>query len=165
MTCVTFMPPSPAPSWARYTQSAAGSRSLKLSCICRCKEKKYDYENLPTTSVVIAFYNEAWSTLLRTVYSVLETSPDILLEEVILVDDYSDRGKPRIRALQGAWLSIVVSGRQRCDLWEVVGVQEGRASCVPLCPAPAFGELRAGWGCGSADGSATWCYRTHNTQE
>ncbi|XP_027695541.1 polypeptide N-acetylgalactosaminyltransferase 12-like [Vombatus ursinus] len=56
-----------------------------------CKEKKYDYENLPKTSVVIAFYNEAWSTLLRTVYSVLETSPDILLKEIILVDDYSDR--------------------------------------------------------------------------
>ncbi|XP_037349807.1 polypeptide N-acetylgalactosaminyltransferase 12 [Talpa occidentalis] len=56
-----------------------------------CKEKKYDYDDLPTTSVIIAFYNEAWSTLLRTVYSVLETSPDILLEEVILVDDYSDR--------------------------------------------------------------------------
>ncbi|XP_055434592.1 polypeptide N-acetylgalactosaminyltransferase 12 isoform X2 [Bubalus kerabau] len=56
-----------------------------------CKEKKYNYDELPTTSVVIAFYNEAWSTLLRTVYSVLETSPDTLLEEVILVDDYSDR--------------------------------------------------------------------------
>ncbi|KAM6169613.1 polypeptide N-acetylgalactosaminyltransferase 12 [Rhynchocyon petersi] len=56
-----------------------------------CMEKKYEYENFPTTSVVIAFYNEAWSTLLRTVYSVLETSPDMLLEEVILVDDYSDR--------------------------------------------------------------------------
>uniref|UniRef100_A0A2K5ICB0 Polypeptide N-acetylgalactosaminyltransferase n=1 Tax=Colobus angolensis palliatus TaxID=336983 RepID=A0A2K5ICB0_COLAP len=56
-----------------------------------CKEKKYDYDNLPRTSVIIVFYNEAWSTLLRTVYSVLETSPDILLEEVILVDDYSDR--------------------------------------------------------------------------
>uniref|UniRef100_A0A8D2KT97 Polypeptide N-acetylgalactosaminyltransferase n=1 Tax=Varanus komodoensis TaxID=61221 RepID=A0A8D2KT97_VARKO len=57
----------------------------------RCREKKYDYYGLPKTSVVIAFYNEAWSTLLRTVHSVLETSPDILLEEVILVDDYSDK--------------------------------------------------------------------------
>ncbi|KAK1173095.1 polypeptide N-acetylgalactosaminyltransferase 12 [Acipenser oxyrinchus oxyrinchus] len=56
-----------------------------------CKQKQYDYRSLPTTSVVIAFYNEAWSTLLRTVHSVLETSPDILLREVILVDDYSDR--------------------------------------------------------------------------
>ncbi|XP_035310188.1 polypeptide N-acetylgalactosaminyltransferase 12 isoform X1 [Cricetulus griseus] len=65
--------------------------SAQLHSIYRCREEKYDYENLPRTSVVIAFYNEAWSTLLRTVYSVLETSPDILLEEVILVDDYSDR--------------------------------------------------------------------------
>ncbi|XP_030060821.1 polypeptide N-acetylgalactosaminyltransferase 12 [Microcaecilia unicolor] len=56
-----------------------------------CRVKKYDYDNLPTTSVVITFYNEAWSTLLRTVHSVLETSPDILLEEIILVDDYSDK--------------------------------------------------------------------------
>lgn len=101
VTCVPFSPPSPAPAWARYTESAAGSRFLKLSCICRCKEKKYDYNNLPTTSVIIAFYNEAWSTLLRTVYSVLETSPDILLEEVILVDDYSDRGETPHRLLEG----------------------------------------------------------------
>ncbi|KAE8597443.1 hypothetical protein XENTR_v10016472 [Xenopus tropicalis] len=56
-----------------------------------CKTVKYKYRRLPKTSVIIAFYNEAWSTLLRTVHSVLETSPDLLLEEIILVDDYSDR--------------------------------------------------------------------------
>ncbi|XP_048850268.1 polypeptide N-acetylgalactosaminyltransferase 12 [Brienomyrus brachyistius] len=56
-----------------------------------CKDVKYDYRNLPSTSVVIAFYNEAWSTLLRTVHSVLETSPDRLLRDIILVDDYSDQ--------------------------------------------------------------------------
>ncbi|MEQ2164280.1 hypothetical protein GOODEAATRI_004978 [Goodea atripinnis] len=60
--------------------------------------------SLPTTSVVIAFYNEAWSTLLRTVHSVLETSPDILLREVVLVDDYSSRDhlkKPLEKYLSG----------------------------------------------------------------
>ncbi|XP_005797463.1 polypeptide N-acetylgalactosaminyltransferase 12 [Xiphophorus maculatus] len=66
-------------------------RSLSERWSPLCKQLKYDYKSLPTTSVVIAFYNEAWSTLLRTVHSVLETSPDILLREVVLVDDYSDR--------------------------------------------------------------------------
>ncbi|XP_077363018.1 polypeptide N-acetylgalactosaminyltransferase 12 [Festucalex cinctus] len=56
-----------------------------------CRDVHYDYGSLPSTSVVIAFYNEAWSTLLRTVHSVLETSPDILLKELILVDDFSER--------------------------------------------------------------------------
>ena len=36
------------------------------------------------------FHNEAWCSLLRTVYSVLETTPKILLKEIILVDDKSD---------------------------------------------------------------------------
>ena len=56
-----------------------------------CKAKKFHYRSLPTTSVIIAFYNEAWSTLLRTIHSVLETSPAVLLKEIILVDDLSDR--------------------------------------------------------------------------
>ncbi|KAJ0054950.1 hypothetical protein NL108_008657, partial [Boleophthalmus pectinirostris] len=56
-----------------------------------CQNKKYDYRRLPTTSVIIAFYNEAWSTLLRTIHSVLESTPAILLKEIILIDDYSDR--------------------------------------------------------------------------
>uniref|UniRef100_A0A3B3TR34 Polypeptide N-acetylgalactosaminyltransferase n=2 Tax=Poecilia latipinna TaxID=48699 RepID=A0A3B3TR34_9TELE len=57
-----------------------------------CRAKKFDYRHLPTTSVIIAFYNEAWSTLLRTIHSVLETTPAILLTEIILIDDFSDRG-------------------------------------------------------------------------
>ncbi|KAF7664390.1 hypothetical protein LDENG_00178230 [Lucifuga dentata] len=44
---------------------------------------------LPTTSVIIVFHNEAWSTLLRMVYSVLHTTPAILLSEILLVDDAS----------------------------------------------------------------------------
>ncbi|MBN3273410.1 GALT4 acetylgalactosaminyltransferase, partial [Polyodon spathula] len=56
-----------------------------------CRSKVFDYQKLPTTSVIISFYNEAWSTLLRTIHSVLETTPAVLLKEIILIDDFSDR--------------------------------------------------------------------------
>ncbi|XP_059676338.1 polypeptide N-acetylgalactosaminyltransferase 13 isoform X5 [Gavia stellata] len=66
------------------------NRSLPDVRLDGCKTKVYPDE-LPNTSVVIVFHNEAWSTLLRTVYSVINRSPHRLLSEIILVDDASER--------------------------------------------------------------------------
>jgi len=56
----------------------------------RCQDVVYD-RTLPTTSIVIIFTNEAWSPLIRTIYSVLNRSPAEFVYEIILVDDYSDK--------------------------------------------------------------------------
>lgn len=58
---------------------------------CRCLQQKYD-SSLPTASVIICFHDEAWSTLLRTVHSIMDTAPKALLKDIILVDDLSQQG-------------------------------------------------------------------------
>ncbi|XP_045775251.1 polypeptide N-acetylgalactosaminyltransferase 3-like [Maniola jurtina] len=56
-----------------------------------CRSIQYNLADLPTASVIIVFHNEAWSTLMRTVMSVIIRSPAELLRQIILVDDASDR--------------------------------------------------------------------------
>lgn len=56
-----------------------------------CRNRQYNLKELPNTSVIIVFHNEAWSTLARTVHSILNTAPQHLLAEILLVDDASNR--------------------------------------------------------------------------
>uniref|UniRef100_H3BH33 Polypeptide N-acetylgalactosaminyltransferase n=1 Tax=Latimeria chalumnae TaxID=7897 RepID=H3BH33_LATCH len=66
------------------------NRSLTDIRHVNCKKKLY-LEKLPNTSIIIPFHNEGWSSLLRTVHSILNRSPPELIAEIVLVDDFSDR--------------------------------------------------------------------------
>nr|KAF6346576.1 polypeptide N-acetylgalactosaminyltransferase 7 [Pipistrellus kuhlii] len=55
-----------------------------------CKYWHYD-ENLLVSSVVIVFHNEGWSTLMRTVHSVIKRTPRKYLAEIVLIDDFSNK--------------------------------------------------------------------------
>ncbi|EDQ88694.1 uncharacterized protein MONBRDRAFT_25909 [Monosiga brevicollis MX1] len=60
----------------------------------QCRALTYDLATLPDMSVIFVFYNEARSTLLRSIRSVIIRTPPSLLHEIILVDDASDDELP-----------------------------------------------------------------------
>ncbi|XP_041716496.1 polypeptide N-acetylgalactosaminyltransferase 14-like isoform X1 [Coregonus clupeaformis] len=73
----------------RESERIPSNRALRDTRHYRCTTLHFD-PDLPATSIVITFHNEARSTLLRTIRSVLNRTPVHLIHEIILVDDYSE---------------------------------------------------------------------------
>jgi polypeptide N-acetylgalactosaminyltransferase len=46
-------------------------------------------KKLLKASIIMCFHNEAWSVLLRGLHSIINHTPSNILEEIILVDDFS----------------------------------------------------------------------------
>lgn len=55
----------------------------------KCRDIKYNLTGQVTVSVIIPFYNEALTPLLRHIHTLLHRTPSNLLQEIILVDDKS----------------------------------------------------------------------------
>lgn len=66
------------------------NRSIKDLRHPSCKKLRY-LKELPTVSVIIPFYNEHMSVLLRTIHSIINRSPVKLLREIILINDRSTK--------------------------------------------------------------------------
>lgn len=129
----------------------AVNRSLPDFRPPRCKAWNYP-ANLPKTSVIIVFHNEAWSTLLRTLNSVINRSPRHLLEEIVLVDDDSEQqiypylGKPLedyVALLPGIIRLIRTDGRKGLVGARLMGVQVARGTVLTFLDSHC--ECTEGW--------------------
>ncbi|XP_032833913.2 polypeptide N-acetylgalactosaminyltransferase 18-like [Petromyzon marinus] len=118
-----------------------------------CSTKKYPSE-LPALSLVLIFYNEAVSILLRAVTSAVRNTPHHLLSEVILIDDCSTLGdlqeqfKARIAALDRKYpevsIRIVRHATQRgLSASRVTGIRAATGPVVAVMDAHV--EFPVGW--------------------
>ncbi|CAL1527728.1 unnamed protein product, partial [Lymnaea stagnalis] len=65
------------------------NRMVPDSRIRGCDKLRYITDDLPTASIIIPFYDEWPSLLLRSVYSIINRTPRRLVHEILLVDDAS----------------------------------------------------------------------------
>nr|XP_057921382.1 polypeptide N-acetylgalactosaminyltransferase 14 isoform X3 [Doryrhamphus excisus]XP_057921383.1 polypeptide N-acetylgalactosaminyltransferase 14 isoform X3 [Doryrhamphus excisus] len=104
----------------RESERIPSNRALRDTRHLRCADLRYDAD-LPPTSVIITFHNEARSTLLRTVRSVLNRTPVHLIHEIILVDDFSHDGSdcqlltklPKVKCLHNSKREGLIRSRVR----------------------------------------------------
>ncbi|KAL8275759.1 hypothetical protein Esti_000322 [Eimeria stiedai] len=115
-----------------------------------CSKVHYDLQELSETldtTIVITFFNEPMSTLLRTLHSVLNFTPPPLIREILLVDDASnstalmpgnelDEYIPHLPKLRMGERSGIVPARMR-------GIRAARAPVVVILDSHI--EVNDGW--------------------
>ncbi|GAB6026074.1 N-acetylgalactosaminyltransferase 7 [Chamberlinius hualienensis] len=110
-------------------------RSIPDLRLKECRNWHYPAD-LPKTSVIIVFHNEGWSPLLRTVHSVINRSPPQFLEEVLLVDDFSDKDNLKapledyIRRFNGKVRLVRNAKREGLIRTRSYGAQEARGEVI-----------------------------------
>lgn len=66
--------------------------------LCRCPHKFSALEEHDiNVSIIISYHNESLSTLLTTIYSIYGRTPLQYLQEIIIIDDYSEDGKLNVK--------------------------------------------------------------------
>jgi len=117
---------------------------------CKLKENiKVPVSELPSTSVIVIFHNEAWSTLIRTVHSVINRSPTHLIKEIILVDDASTL--PHLGSRLGDTVSKMGSNVKLVRLAKRGGLMRARMAGVEVAEGEVLTfldshiEATAGW--------------------
>eukprot|EP00045_Choanoeca_perplexa_P010796 m.111844 g.111844 ORF g.111844 m.111844 type:complete len:699 (-) comp15399_c0_seq1:176-2272(-) len=134
--------------YVKLSDSISLDRDVPDYRMPECKNIKFDLDAMPRTSVVIVFFNEAWSPLMRSVHSVLNRSPPKLLKEIVLVDDGSTkpwlqqaladyvRLLPKVRLVRQPERSGLVKARLR-------GIKEARAETFIVLDSHI--EVQPGW--------------------
>jgi len=123
-------------------------RSIPDTRLDECKYWHYP-SDLPKASVVIVFHNEGRSVLLRTIHSVINRTPGQFLEEVLLVDDFSDKEdlgqglKSYIKIFRGTVRLIRNSERQGLIRSRNRGAQEAKGVVVVFLDAHC--EVNKNW--------------------
>uniref|UniRef100_A0A183C4D6 Polypeptide N-acetylgalactosaminyltransferase n=1 Tax=Globodera pallida TaxID=36090 RepID=A0A183C4D6_GLOPA len=124
-------------------------RSVPDVRMAECKSIAYDLSSLPRATVVIIFTDEAWTPLLRTVHSVINRSPPELLEEVLLVDDASQREELKdkldtyIQRFGGKVQIVRKTERQGLIRAKLVGAMQSKSDVVVFLDSHC--EASDGW--------------------
>ncbi|CAF5205189.1 unnamed protein product, partial [Rotaria magnacalcarata] len=96
----------------------------------------------------MCFHNEAWTTLLRSIHSVIDRSPPHLLKEIILVDDFSDMShlhKPLDDYIETLKIVSIIRQRQREGLIRSRLAGAARAKSDTIVFLDSHIEATEGW--------------------